>query len=83
MKKTALQIPNIEKLHEVTQDEEKIARHKLGEAFREDPIWSEIMKNDVEKFPFVFGVPVRYTLRYGKIFASYQVWSGQRPGKTT
>ena len=69
MKKTALQIPVIEELHQVIRDEEIIARHKLGAAFREDPIWREIMKNDVEKFPLTFGVPVNYVLRYGKIFA--------------
>jgi ribosomal protein S18 acetylase RimI-like enzyme len=44
----------------------------LGEAFQKDPIWCQILKNEPTKFPLVFGMPVMYTLKYGKIYAPTQ-----------
>jgi len=69
MKKNTLEIPTIEGLYQLTQDDFIPACNMLGDAFREDPIWSEIFKNQEEKFPLAFGVPIKYTLKYGKIFA--------------
>ncbi|MHA1473906.1 MAG: GNAT family N-acetyltransferase [Promethearchaeota archaeon] len=69
MKKNTLEIPSIEGLYQLTQDDFTPACNMLGDAFHEDPIWCEILKNQEEKFPLVFGVPMKYTLKYGKIFA--------------
>ncbi len=69
MKKNAIEIPEIEGLYQLTKDDFIPACNMLGDAFRKDPIWSEIMKNDEEKFPLVFGVPMKYSLKYGKIYA--------------
>ena len=69
MKKNKLEIPTIDRLYQLTQDDFIPASNMLGDAFREDPIWSEILKNHEEKFPITFGVPIKYTLKYGKIFA--------------
>ena len=69
MKKNTLEIPEIEGLYQLNQDDFIPACNMLGDAFSEDPIWSEILKNQEEKFPLAFGVPIKYTLKYGKIFA--------------
>jgi len=69
MKKKTLEIPTIDGFYQLKQDDFIPACNMLGEAFREDPIWCEIFKNQKEKFPLAFGVPIKYTLKYGKIFA--------------
>jgi len=69
MKKNTLKIPAIEGLYQLTKDDFKPALKMLGEAFHEDPIWREIFKNQEEKFPLAFGVPIKYALKYGKIYS--------------
>lgn len=69
MKKNSLELPIIEELYQLTHEDFTPARIMLGNAFRKDPIWSEIMKNREDKFPIIFGVPLKYSLKYGKIYA--------------
>jgi len=69
MKKKTLEIPTIEGLYQLKKEDFNPACNMLGEAFREDPIWLEILKDQEEKFPLAFGVPIKYTLKFGKIYA--------------
>ncbi len=70
MTNAKITIPEIPGLYQVKPEDFHQTREMYGRAFREDPIWKEIMKDAPEKFPYVFSVPVKYALRYGKIFAS-------------
>jgi GNAT superfamily N-acetyltransferase len=69
MKKKPLEIPTIKDLYQVTSKDFKATSDMLGDAFREDPIWKDIMKNQEKRFPHTFGVPTKYGLKYGKIYA--------------
>ena len=69
MKKNTLEIPTIEGLYQLTKDDFIPACNMLGKAFHEDPIWREIFKNQEEKIPLAFGVPIKYALKYGKIYS--------------
>jgi len=68
MKKNALSIPSIPDLYQLTSKDLLKASDILGKAFRDDPIWNEILKDEVEKFSTVFEVPLKHTLKYGKVF---------------
>jgi ribosomal protein S18 acetylase RimI-like enzyme len=62
-------IPEISELYTLNQKDYNFACSILGNAFRVDPIWREILKDDPSKFSQVFGVPLKYTLKYGRVFA--------------
>ena len=70
MKKQDLSIPDIPDLYQLTSKDFSKACNILGEAFREDPIWSAILKDEPEKFSIVFEVPLKHSLKYGKVFCS-------------
>ena len=42
----------------------------MGQAFCEDPIWVEILKEEPEKFSIVFELPIKYSIKYGKVYSS-------------
>ncbi|MBN2155239.1 MAG: GNAT family N-acetyltransferase [Candidatus Lokiarchaeota archaeon] len=62
-------IPTISDLYQLSIKDYKLGCNILGEAFRDDPIWSKIMEEQPDKFNTVFGVPLKYCLRFGKVFA--------------
>ncbi|MFW9922487.1 MAG: GNAT family N-acetyltransferase [Candidatus Thorarchaeota archaeon] len=64
-----MKLPSIPDLYKVRKSDFNQICTMLGRAFQQDPIWKEILKNDPEKWPLVFAVPVKYGLRYGSIFA--------------
>lgn len=69
MKKPTIKIPTLTSLYELTSKDYSAGCELLGEAFREDPIWCRILEDQPEKFPLIFGVPLKYTLKYGKVYA--------------
>lgn len=68
MKKNNLPIPSIPELYQLTSKDLLQASDILGKAFMDDPIWIEILKDELEKFSIVFEVPLKHTLKYGKIY---------------
>jgi ribosomal protein S18 acetylase RimI-like enzyme len=68
MKKKNISIPNIPDLYQLTSKDFSQACDILGQAFRDDPIWVEILKEEPEKFSIVFELPIRYCLKYGKVY---------------
>jgi ribosomal protein S18 acetylase RimI-like enzyme len=62
-------IPDISELYSLTQDDYNFASSLLGDAFRVDPIWSQILKDEPSKFSQAFGFPLKYTLKYGRVYA--------------
>jgi len=70
MKENKFNIPTISDLYRLTSKDYSRACKVLGLAFQEDPIWKAILKDDPDKFPLVFGVPLKYCLKYGAIYAS-------------
>jgi ribosomal protein S18 acetylase RimI-like enzyme len=70
MKNTKINlIPPIDTLYEIQPKDFSRTCWMLGDAFRKDPLWSEILKKAPQKFSQVFGLPVRYALKYGKVLA--------------
>jgi len=69
MKTQDFVIPDISDLYVFKSQDFLQGSHILGEAFREDPIWSQILKKTPEKFAYLFEVPLKYTLKYGKIYS--------------
>ena len=63
-------IPEITDLYRLTPEDYPSACEVLGLAFREDPIWKAILRDDPDKFSVVFGVPLKYCLKYGVVLAS-------------
>ena len=70
MKNHTLIIPEIPDLYRLTSKDYSKACEVLGLAFQEDPIWKAILKDDPDKFSKVFGVPLKYSLKYGVVYAS-------------
>jgi len=70
MKKSKISIPIIPELYQLTHTDFTPACIMLGQAFREDPIWNEILKDEPDKFSILFGVPLKYTLKYGKVYGN-------------
>lgn len=69
MKNTSIPIPAITDLHQVSPDEIWSAAEMLSRAFADDPIWKEILKGHEEKYPYVFASPLKYALKYGRVYA--------------
>ena len=63
-------IPTIPDLYRLSSKGYSRASKVLGLAFQEDPIWKAILKDDPDKFSLVFGVPLKYSLKYGVVYAS-------------
>jgi ribosomal protein S18 acetylase RimI-like enzyme len=63
-------IPEVPDLYRITSKDYSRACEALGMAFQEDPIWKAILKDEPEKFSLVFGVPLKYSLKYGIVYAS-------------
>lgn len=70
MKKQELSLPNIPDLYQLTSKDFSKACSVLGQAFRDDPIWATILKDEPEKFSIVFEVPLKHSLKYGKVYCS-------------
>lgn len=70
MKKQNISIPEIPDLYQLSSKDFSKACIVLGEAFREDPIWAAILKDEPEKFSIVFEVPLKHSLKYGKVYCS-------------
>jgi ribosomal protein S18 acetylase RimI-like enzyme len=70
MKKNKLIIPIIPELYRLTSKDYPRACEVLALAFQEDPLWRAILKDDLDKFPLVFGVPLKESLKYGVVLAS-------------
>jgi ribosomal protein S18 acetylase RimI-like enzyme len=69
MVKHTITLPNLPSLYQLKEDDYDKGVRVLAEAFKEDPIWSRILENELEKFYDVYAVPVKYTLYYGKAYA--------------
>lgn len=70
MKKNKLIIPTIPDLYRLTSKDYHRACEVLGLAFKEDPLWRAILKDDLDKLPMIFGVPLKHCLKYGVVLAS-------------
>ena len=70
MKKHDTSIPIIPDLYQLTPKDLSQASNVLGKAFREDPIWVEILKDEPEKFSIAFEVPLKECLKYGRVYCS-------------
>ncbi|MHA1945671.1 MAG: GNAT family N-acetyltransferase [Candidatus Hodarchaeales archaeon] len=63
---------DIGELYKVQKKDIEVASQVLGEAFHNDPAWIYVIpdKNErKEKLPFVFEYVVRYSLKYGEVYA--------------
>jgi len=69
MKQTPIEIPKLHNLYRVTPDDFEKGSTVLGKAFREDPIWSRLLEGQHHKFRTVFGLSLKYTLKYGHVYA--------------
>jgi ribosomal protein S18 acetylase RimI-like enzyme len=70
MKKSDISVPLIPDLYQITSKDFSRACNILGQAFQEDPIWKQILKEDPEKFSLAFAVPLKCCLKYGKVYSS-------------
>ncbi len=70
MKSTSCILPDLLNCYSVKSEDFQKASITLGQAFSQDPIWTRILQGEPEKFPLVFGVPLKYSLKYGKVYAS-------------
>ena len=62
----------IKKLYKVQKTDIENACQVLGKAFHKDPVWVHIIPNEnerKEKLPSVFEFLLRYSLKYGEIYA--------------
>ncbi len=59
-------------LHSVSKKDIKRVSKILADAFSEDPIWSELIKDLGNNFDtsIIYQIPIKYCLRYGKVFAT-------------
>ena len=45
----------------------------LSEAFKEDPVWNAVFENEInidKKSPYIFQMPVRFSKKYGEVYAT-------------
>ena len=70
MKKQDISIPVIPDLYQLSSKEISKACNILGRAFREDPIWEAILKDEPDKFSIAFEVPIKHSLKYGRVYCS-------------
>src|SRR6056297_2137130 len=70
MAKQKLELPDLPDFYRVQPKDFERTIQMYGKAFEEDPIWRVILQDEPEKFPLIFGVPVKYALRYGKVYAT-------------
>ena len=70
MKQNKIIIPIIPELYRLISNDYPRACRVLASAFQEDPLWRAILKDDLDKFPLVFGVPLKHCLKYGVVLAS-------------
>lgn len=62
----------IESLYKLQKKDISLAGEVLGDAFRHDPIWKEVFRDeskDRKKRNASFEIPVRYGLKYGEVYA--------------
>ena len=69
MPKSVVELPNLPQLYALTEKDYDKANIILAKAFEKDPIWSHILEDHPEKYPFIFSVPLKYTYYYGKGYA--------------
>ncbi|TFG20171.1 MAG: N-acetyltransferase [Promethearchaeota archaeon] len=69
MPQSAVKLPILTNLHTITEHDHRKTNTALEKAFEKDPIWSRILEEFPDKYPFIFGVPLKYALRYGKAYA--------------
>jgi ribosomal protein S18 acetylase RimI-like enzyme len=63
---------DIEELYPIQKKEIETACEVLGKAFHDDPVWIHIIPDENErreKLPFVFEYILRYSLKYGAVYA--------------
>jgi ribosomal protein S18 acetylase RimI-like enzyme len=67
-----------EKLYKVQQKEAARAGAVLADAFQHDPVWNSVFTEDMEirRRRFAFETPVRYCLKYGKVYATSENLEG-------
>ncbi|MFX1508475.1 MAG: GNAT family N-acetyltransferase [Promethearchaeota archaeon] len=62
----------LENLYRIQKKDIKKAYQVLGKAFHEDPAWTHVIPDEdtrKKKLPFVFEFVLRYSLKYGEIYA--------------
>ncbi|WP_371803788.1 GNAT family N-acetyltransferase [Candidatus Lokiarchaeum ossiferum] len=66
---THIKLPEIKEFYRLKSSDFDRGCKILGKAFRDDPIWKEILFDAPEKFSVLFGVPLKYALKYGIIYS--------------
>ncbi|MHA1992275.1 MAG: GNAT family N-acetyltransferase [Candidatus Hodarchaeales archaeon] len=62
----------IEELYKIQKRDIETASQVLGKAFHMDPAWIHLIPDESErkeKLPFVFEYTIRYSLKYGEVYA--------------
>jgi ribosomal protein S18 acetylase RimI-like enzyme len=62
----------IEELYKIQKKDIEIASQVLGKAFHDDPAWIYVIPDEnerKEKLPSVFEYSIRYSLKYGEVYA--------------
>jgi len=62
----------IEELYKIQKKDIEIASQVLGKAFHDDPTWIYVIPDEnerKEKLPSVFEYSIRYSLKYGEVYA--------------
>lgn len=62
-------IPKSKKLYSLTYIDLRKALVILGKAFKKDPVWGAISKEDSALFYITFGMFLKYAFKYGKIYS--------------
>lgn len=69
MPRSRVELPNLPNLYSLSENDYLKARDVLARAFEKDPVWSHILEQFPNKYPYIFGVPLKYAFHYGKAYA--------------
>ena len=69
MTKNVVELPNLTNLYTITERDHGKANTVLERAFEKDPVWSHILEEFPDKYPYIFGVPLKYASFYGKTYS--------------
>ncbi len=69
MLRSIVELPDLSNLYRLSEKDFDKANTSLIKAFKKDPIWNRALERFPEKYQYLFGVPLKYTLYYGKGYA--------------
>ena len=70
---------DIEYLYKIRKQDIEAACRVLGKAFHDDPAWIHVIPDEnerQEKLPFIFEYVVRYSMKYGEVYAPTEKLEG-------